>query len=38
LVTGNGKRKRSLSEDDVYLLLHRFAPLPIGTHSDSSLA
>ncbi|KAG2651507.1 protein PRRC2C-like [Panicum virgatum] len=24
--TGKGKRKRALSEDDVYLLLHRYAP------------
>ncbi|GJN21279.1 hypothetical protein PR202_gb08743 [Eleusine coracana subsp. coracana] len=28
---GKGKRKRPLSEDDVYLLLHRFVPLPFST-------
>ncbi|KAJ1279469.1 hypothetical protein BS78_04G159200 [Paspalum vaginatum] len=29
--TGKGKRKRPLSEDDVYLLLHRYAPSTILT-------
>ncbi|KAL5208882.1 hypothetical protein ABZP36_033317 [Zizania latifolia] len=29
--TGAGKRKRSFSEDDVYLLLHRYAPATILT-------
>ncbi|KAK3154326.1 hypothetical protein QOZ80_2BG0189100 [Eleusine coracana subsp. coracana] len=28
---GKGKRKRPLSEDDVYLLLHRYAPATILT-------
>jgi hypothetical protein len=36
--TGKGKRKRPLSEDDVYLLLHRFVPLSLSTGAGSALA